>query len=212
LQERNRSGEGQQIDISLFDSQVSALVNVASSYLISGQTPQPFGNTHPNIVPYQVFSTRDQALVVAVGNDHQFSKFASIIGMPELAENDKFRTNPKRVEHREELIGIVGGRMKEKTAKEWQRLLRDAGIPNGPINDLQTLFEDPQIQAREMVIEMPHPTANSIKLVGSPLKLSRSPVEMRRHPPLFGEHTRDTLLHLGYSEQQIEEMKKRELI
>ncbi|MGC5325937.1 CaiB/BaiF CoA transferase family protein [Brevibacillus sp. SYSU BS000544] len=207
LHERNYSGEGQQIDISLFDSQISALVNVASNYLVSGVIPQRLGNQHPNIVPYQIFPTKDIEMVVAVGNDHQFSKFAFILGMPELATNENYRTNAKRVENREELIPIICERMKERQAKEWQSLLQQAGIPNGPINDMQMLFEDPQVHARNMVVEIAHPTAEMVKLVGSPLKLSRTPVEMRRHPPIYGEHTETVLSELGFTFEDIQTMK-----
>lgn len=212
LQERDYSGYGQEIDISLFDSQISALVNVASNYLVSGKIPKQLGNQHPNIVPYQVFPTEDQNMVVAVGNDGQFRKFLSVLEMPELAKDERFASNPKRVEYREELIELICTRMKQKPSKEWRRLLIEAGIPHGPINNMQELFEDPQVAAREMVVEMSHPTAESIKLVGSPLKLSRTPVEMRRHPPLYGEHTEQLLKELGYTEQQIEAIKSKEII
>ncbi|HJV44177.1 MAG TPA: CaiB/BaiF CoA-transferase family protein [Bacillota bacterium] len=212
LHERKVSGMGQEIDISLFDSQISALVNVASNYLISGEIPQQLGNQHPNIVPYQVFPTEDQNMVVAVGNDFQFKKFASVLGMQELVEDERFANNPKRVEHREELVELICVRMKQKPSKEWRRLLVEAGIPNGPINNMQELFDDPQVIARKMVVEMSHPTAEKIKLVGSPLKLSRTPVEMRNYPPLYGEHTQQLLMELGYSEQQIEEIKSKQII
>lgn len=212
LHERGVSGQGQQIDISLFDSQISALVNVASNFLISGEIPRRLGNQHPNIVPYQVFPTLDQEMVVAVGNDKQFEKFASILEMPELSSNEKFSTNPKRVEHRRELIEMISEKLKLKPARHWQKLLTEAGIPNGPINNIETLFQDPQVHARNMVVEMPHPTAGKVKLVGSPLKLSRTPVKMRRHPPLYSEHTKPILTKIGYTAEQIKEMEKMEII
>lgn len=212
LHERGVSGQGQQIDISLFDSQISALVNVASNFLISGEIPRRLGNQHPNIVPYQVFPTLDQEMVVAVGNDKQFEKFASILEMPELSSNEKFSTNPKRVEHRRELIEMISEKLKMKPARHWQKLLTEAGIPNGPINNIETLFHDPQVHARNMVVEMPHPTAGKVKLVGSPLKLSRTPVKMRRHPPLYSEHTKPILTKIGYTAEQIKEMEKMEII
>ncbi|GIM48027.1 CoA transferase [Collibacillus ludicampi] len=212
LHERNDSGEGQHIDISLFDSQISALVNVASNYLISGDIPKRLGNQHPNIVPYQVFSTLDREMVVAVGNDYQFEKFVQVLGMPELAFNEKFKTNPNRVENREELIQILSERMKTKSAQEWQESLQAAGIPNGPIHDMKALFDDPQVRSRNMRVEIAHPTAKRIQLVGSPLKLSRTPVEMRRHPPLYSEHTVEILLELGYSREQIYEMIENQVI
>ncbi|WP_019123030.1 CaiB/BaiF CoA transferase family protein [Brevibacillus massiliensis] len=212
LHERDRSGEGQQIDISLFDSQISALVNVASNYLVSGSIPQRLGNQHPNIVPYQVFPTLDREMVVAVGNDKQFEKFAAALGLPELAADEKFATNPSRLTHKEELLDIICQAMRTRPASEWQQRFKEAGIPNGPINDLEAVFADPQVHAREMVREMAHPTAGTIRLVGSPLKLSRTPVDMRRHPPLYGEHTEEILSEMGYSRQEIEAMKQEKAI
>lgn len=209
LNERRESGQGQEIDISLFDSQISALVNVASNYLVSRDVPKQLGNQHPNIVPYQVFPTFDQEMVIAVGNDKQFERFVSILGMPELARDEKFKTNSHRVEHRAELIPVISEKLKRKPAGHWQERLLEAGIPNGPINDLEAVFNDPQVQARKMEIEMPHPTAGKINLVGSPLKLSRTPVEIKRHPPLYSEHTEDILAKLDYTTQQIKEMKDR---
>ncbi|MGE5704018.1 MAG: CaiB/BaiF CoA transferase family protein [Clostridia bacterium] len=212
LHERDRTGEGQCIDVSLFDSQIAALVNVASNYLVSGQLPKRYGNQHPNIVPYQAFATMDQDIVVAVGNDRQFVRFAEIIDMPELACTEKFQTNAGRVRNREELIAIISQRLLTRPSAEWLAALSEHDIPNGPINDLEATFADPQVAAREMIVEMAHPTAEQIKLVGSPIKLSRTPVEMRRHPPLYGEHT-DSILHeLGYSEHQIDEFRTNHII
>ena len=207
LKERDQSGLGQEIDISLFDSQISALVNVASNYLVSGAIPQTLGNQHPNITPYQVFTAQDQDMVIAVGNDGQFRKFCEALDIPAVASDEKFQTNPKRVEHREELIGLISAVLITKPASYWREKLLKAGVPHGPINNLAEVFEDPQVHARDMVVEMAHPTADSIKLVGSPLKLSRTPVEMRRHPPLYGEHTDQILVNLGYTEEQIAQMR-----
>ncbi len=203
LQERNFSGKGQQVDLSLFDAQVSALINVAGNYLVSGKIPERMGNQHPNIVPYQVFETADGNMVVAVGNDQQFARFTRVIGLPQLSEDERFQTNSARVQNRRELIPLISRQMLHKTADEWASLLHDAGIPNGPINDMKSLFEDPQVQARDMLVEMAHPTAELVRLVGSPIKLSRSPVEMKRHPPLYGEHTENILDELGFTREEI---------
>ncbi|WCK52446.1 CaiB/BaiF CoA-transferase family protein [Aneurinibacillus sp. Ricciae_BoGa-3] len=210
LHERNHSGRGQCIDISLFDSQISALVNVASNYLITGVVPKRLGNQHPNIVPYQVFPTADQEMVVAVGNDAQFRKFTHIIGLAELADDDKFSTNARRVEHKDELVNRIAAALKKRPAREWTTLFKEAGVPNGPINDMKALFEDPQVHARQMVVEMAHPTAETIRLIGSPLKLSRTPVEIQRHPPLYGEHTDQVLKKLGYSAEDIRSMREKQ--
>ncbi|MGQ7279042.1 CaiB/BaiF CoA transferase family protein [Brevibacillus thermoruber] len=208
LHERSYSGEGQQLDVSLFDAQLSALVNVASSYLTTGAVPRRLGNQHPHIVPYQVFPTRDGEMVVAVGNDAQFRKLAEALGMPELAADERYRTNADRLRHRDGLVAVISAVMKAKPTTHWRARLQAAGIPHGPINDLQAVFADPQVQARNMVVEMAHPTAGSVKLVGSPLKLSRTPVEMKRHPPLYGEHTAQVLSRLGYSPDELDEMRR----
>lgn len=212
LNERNHSNLGQSVDISLFDSQISSLVNVASNYLVSNLIPKRLGNLHPNIVPYQTFPTADGEIVVAVGNDGQFRKLCTVLEMEELAKDPKFSSNPKRLENRERLTEIISEKMLKRDGKEWMQLLNAAGIPGGPINNLQELFSDEQVKAREMVKEIPHPTAGSIRLVGSPLKLSRTPVEIKRHPPLAGEHTEEVLKEIGITKEQIDLMKARQII
>ncbi|MFJ7752263.1 CaiB/BaiF CoA transferase family protein [Peribacillus muralis] len=212
LHHRNESGQGQEIDISLMDCQVSSLVNVASNYLFNGLPPERMGNQHPNIIPYQTFRTSDGELVVAVGNDEQFSRFAAVIGSPELAEQQRFKHNEKRLLNKEELIPILEESLKRKTKKEWKVLLDDAGIPNGPINDIAEMFEDPQISARGMLMAMDHPTIADLRMVGSPLNLSKTPVTMRKHPPLYGEHTDAILVEMGYDPVQIEKFKQNKII
>jgi len=212
LNERNHSGEGQSIDISLFDSQLSALANVASNYLISGKIPGLLGNHHPNIVPYQPFDTKDGKMIVAVGNDGQFKKLCSLLGIEEIGGDERFNTNTKRLQNSEELTEVLATQFKARTSKEWLFDLNEAGIPAGPVQNMKEVFEDPQVTARHMVYEMKHPTAGVIKLVGSPLKLSRTPVQLRSHPPLAGEHTEEVLLELGFNNELIEEMKELNII
>jgi crotonobetainyl-CoA:carnitine CoA-transferase CaiB-like acyl-CoA transferase len=212
LHERNLSGEGQSIDLSLFDTQVSSLANVASNFLISGMLPKRLGNQHPNIVPYQTFQTLDGEMVVAVGNDRQFKKLCNVLDLREIGEDERFSTNPKRLERKDELIPIISNVMNKKASSEWLELLSQHGVPCGPINTMQQLFDDPQVKAREMVVDVNHPTAGSIPLVGSPLKLSRTPVEMKRHPPLAGEHNKEVLLELGYTEEELDELLQKRVI
>lgn len=212
LNERNISGEGQSIDISLFDSQISALANVASNYLISCKIPGLLGNNHPNIVPYQPFDTNDGKMVVAVGNDGQFRKLCSVLGIEDIGVDERFATNSKRLENRHELTEILSLQFKLKTSKEWLIHLNESGIPAGPIQNMKEVFEDPQVAARNMVYEVNHPTIGDIKLVGSPLKLSRTPVQVRSHPPVAGEHSNEVLLELGYSNEMIEELKELNII
>ncbi|MDQ1002171.1 crotonobetainyl-CoA:carnitine CoA-transferase CaiB-like acyl-CoA transferase [Neobacillus niacini] len=212
LNERNESGEGQHIDIALLDSAVSSLINIASNYLTSGMVPGLLGNQHPNVVPYQTFACKDREMVIAVGNDRQFKKFTEVIGRPELADDELYKNNPSRLQNKDKLILIISEELKKKTSSEWQPLLQNAGIPNGPINDMKSVFEDPQVNAREMIVEMEHPTAEKIKIVGSPLKLSKTPVEIKRHPPLFGEHTNEVLEELGYTIEDIENLRNSDVI
>ncbi|MFB4212419.1 CaiB/BaiF CoA transferase family protein [Shouchella sp. JSM 1781072] len=209
---RQQTGEGQAIDISLLDCQVSALVNVASNYLATGDMPTRLGNQHPNISPYQVFSAKDGDMVIAVGNDRQFEQFAHVIEKPELLDVPLFQTNTMRVENRTRLLSICGEAMLAKTKREWKALFDQAGVPNGPIQTIPEMFADPHIQAREMCMSMEHPSLGALKLVGSPLKLSKSPVKMIKPPPLYGEHTEQVLRELGYTKDDIEGFRQNHII
>jgi crotonobetainyl-CoA:carnitine CoA-transferase CaiB-like acyl-CoA transferase len=204
LRERDKSGIGQMIDLALFDSQISLLVNVASNYLVSGQVPKRYGNQHPNIVPYQTFAAADMEMVVAVGNDQQFRKLCTLLGRDEWSADPRFMTNSMRLANREEICGLLQEEFIKRPAAEWLSALTDAGIPSAPIYNMEQLFEDPQVQARGMKVEAWHPTAGMIPMVGSPLKLSRTPVSVRCHPPLAGEHTKEILLEHGFTEDQID--------
>ncbi|GGC94694.1 CoA transferase [Thalassobacillus devorans] len=188
LLERIASGTGQKVDLALYDTAVSSLVNIASNFLMSGKVPQRLGNHHANIVPYQTFPSSDGEMIVAVGNDHQFQRLCKLLGLAEVAEDHRFSTNPARVENRRELTAILQTVFQKQPAAYWKIHLDKAKIPCGPIQDLKVLTKDPQLAAREMFFSMPHPRAGEIKLVGSPLKLSRTPVSYRYHPPESGEH------------------------
>jgi formyl-CoA transferase len=196
LQARTLTGKGQHLDISLFDNQVGMLANVASNYLISGKLPKRYGNSHANIVPYQSFQASDGWFVVAVGNDRQFEKMCKVIGQRELASDERFALNSERVKNREKLISILKPIFLTKTSGEWLSMLEDGGIPCGPINSLDKVFSMPQIEAREMVIHMEHEAISDLKLVGSPLNFSETPVEYRLPPPRLGEHTEEVLKEL----------------
>ena len=193
LFERVRSGKGQKLDISLYDTAVSALINIGSNYLMNEKVPTPLGNAHANIVPYQTFRTADGEMVVAVGNDHQFKALCAVLGKPEYAEDERYRTNPKRVENRERLVPLLQQVLLTEKTAHWQALCREHKIPAGPIHSMQDVVNDPQLQARNMFIEHDHPTAGKIKMIGSPLKLSRTPVKVKRHPPNPGEHNDEIL-------------------
>lgn len=213
LTHRDRTGEGQYIDMALLDVQVSMLANMNMNYLASGNAPKRWGNAHPNIVPYQTFATADGHIIVAAGNDGQYKKFVQIGGLPELADDPRFSTNPKRVEHRDVLVPILADMVRLKSKQEWITLLEEAGVPCGPINTLNEVFEDPQVLAREMQINLPHPTAGQVKLVASPMKLSATPVTYPSAPPLLGQHTGSVLAALlGYDEQQLQALKTKNII
>lgn len=212
LQHHANTGEGQEIDISLLDCQVSALVNVASNYLTTGVVPSRLGNQHPNIAPYQVFSAKDGDIVIAVGNDRQFHRFVAAIGKPELKDMDVFKTNERRVQHHTRLVSICGEQLLLKTKAEWKEQLDLAGVPNGPINTIAEMFADEHIQKRDMVVSMQHPAIGDIQLTGSPLKLKKSPVSMRRYPPMYGEHTEELLVGLGYTTNEINKFKENKSI
>ncbi len=193
LQARERTGEGQYVDIALFDSQLSWLANVASNFLISGNLPKRYGNAHPNIVPYQVFEAADGWFALAVGNDKQFARLCDVIGQPEWSSGERYSTNAARVANRDELIALLKPSFALRRVDEWLSLLENAEIPCGPINDLDKVFANPQVAAREMLVTMKHPTIGDLPLVGSPLKFSATPVEYRLPPPRLGEHTDDIL-------------------
>jgi formyl-CoA transferase len=203
LQAQSQTGKGQHLDISLFDSQVAMLANAASNYLISGNPPKRYGNAHANIVPYQSFRASDTWFVIAVGNDRQFEKLCGVIGSTgmlrhnlELVKDARFVTNSERVKNREELISILKPIFLTRTASEWLSMLEEVGLPCGPINTLDKVFPMPQVGAREMLIHMKHEEIGDLRLVGSPLKFSKTPVDYKLPPPRLGEHTEDILKEL----------------
>jgi formyl-CoA transferase len=205
---RVRTGRGQAIDIALLDSQVAWLANVASNYLVSGQRPGRFGNGHPTIVPYQSFRARDGFFCLAVGNDGQWQRLCRLLGRPELATDSRFATNPVRVQHRDELIAVLQAIFSTQEIAYWLREITAAGIPCGPVQAIDHVFADPQVLARDMVWTVPHPTAGEVRLTGSPLKLSETPVACQTHPPLLGEHTDEVLTSLlRYSGAEVTQLR-----
>ena len=209
LSHRDRTGEGQHLDMALFDVQMACLANQAMNYLTTGQSPRRFGNAHPNIVPYQDFPTADGDVILTVGNDDQFARFCEVAGHPEWAEDPRFATNRSRVEHREVLVPLLRQTTVMKTTAEWLRLLEEAGVPGGPVNTIEQVFQDPQVQHRGLRIDLSHPLTKSVPLVGSPLRLSGSPVRYASAPPLLGEHTGDVLSQvLGLDAAAIEQLRR----
>jgi formyl-CoA transferase len=214
LHYRERTGEGQHIDMALLDAQVAWLANQASNYLVSGKVPRRMGNAHPNIVPYETFKARDGIyLALGVGNDNQWKKFCKIAGIEHLMDDPRYATNPKRVEHRNILVPLLQEVFLLRDSGEWLKLLGEAEIPIGPINTIDRVFADPQVLFREMLVEMEHPKVGKLKLVGSPMKLSKTPVQYRIPPPLLGEHTESVLQEvLGYDKEKIARLKEGKVI
>lgn len=193
LNHRQQTGEGQHVDMALLDVLVATLANQAANYLTSGKPPVRLGNAHPNIVPYQDVPTADGDMILAVGNDGQFTKFCAVAGHPEWAADERFATNPARVAHRQELMPLIRQATVMKPTAEWIALLEAAGVPCGPINRLNDVFADPQVVARGLKIDMPHPAFGSVPLVASPIRLSATPVRYEQAPPQLGEHTAEVL-------------------
>ncbi|QDZ26869.1 CaiB/BaiF CoA-transferase family protein [Noviherbaspirillum sp. UKPF54] len=213
LAHRDRTGEGQYIDMALLDVQVAMLANMNTNYLASGKAPARWGNAHPNIVPYQTFATSDGHIIVAVGNDGQYRKFVEAGGQPWLAVDERFATNPMRVRHRDTLVPMLAEMVKSKTKQEWIDLLEAAGVPCGPINNLDEVFGNPQVQARGMRVDLPHPSGGTVQLVGSPIKMSATPPRYDAPPPLLGQHTREVLGEmLGKSEEEIAALREKGVI
>lgn len=210
---RDRTGEGQYIDLALLDVQIATMANVASNYLTSGTSPKRWGNASPNIVPYQTFKAADGWIIVAAGNDSQFRHFVQTGGEEHLADNPLYATNPERIRHRESLIPLLQAMTLKKNRSEWIEALDHANVPCGPINNLEEVFGNEQVIARNIKMDMPHPTGGTVPLVRSPMRLSATPVVENRPPPLLGQHTSEILKErLGLSDSEIDILKNKGVI
>jgi len=212
LRHRDATGCGQHIDMALLDTQVAMLANLGANYLVTGVAPKRAGNAHQNIVPYQVFEAADGYLILAVGNDAQFARFCDVAGRPEWARDDRFLRNADRVRHRELLVPLLVDVLRTRSKQQWLTALEDAKVPCGAINDLAEVFADPQVQARQMVVPVPHPLSDTLRLVVSPMKLSATPVQLRRAPPLLGQHTDEVLAELGLDNAARMQLRERGVI
>jgi formyl-CoA transferase len=213
LHARHATGRGQHIDSTLFTSAIAWLANVGSSYLTTGDLPKRLGNAHPSIVPYQTFKTKDLWIIIGAGNDRQFESLCGILGLEGLVTDPRFKDNPSRVQNREELIPLLNSVLETRLADEWLEEISAAGIPCGPINTLDRVFDHPQAIHRNMVVEIEHPTAGTVKLAGIPFTMSETPPAVLRHPPLLGEHTEEVLSgDLGYDITKIGELRERGVI
>jgi crotonobetainyl-CoA:carnitine CoA-transferase CaiB-like acyl-CoA transferase len=207
LAHRERSGRGQHLDLALYDVMLATLANMTTNYLTTGRAPGRSGNAHPNIVPYQVFDAADGALVVAVGNDAQYVRFCEVIGAPALGRDARYARNADRVRNRDELVPQLAERVRLRPVADWISALDAAGVPCGPINDLAQAFADPQVAARGLRVDLPHPLAGRVALAGNPIHASETPPVYERAPPLLGEHTDEVLRDLGYDAAAISALR-----
>ncbi|WP_433868114.1 CaiB/BaiF CoA transferase family protein [Ralstonia wenshanensis] len=213
LANRERTGQGQYIDLALLDVQIACLANQTANYLVGGIVPRRLGNAHPNIVPYQDFPTADGYMIIAVGNDSQFANFCVALGRPEWAEDARFATNPQRVKHRDQLIPQIRAVTVSRSTDAWIATMEAAGVPCGPINTLDKVFSDPHVQVRGTRIEMPHPLAGTVPLVANPIRMSETPVQYRRSPPTLGAHTEEVLGGwLAMSEEEVTALRGKKII
>ncbi|MEU0964717.1 CaiB/BaiF CoA-transferase family protein [Streptomyces sp. NPDC005917] len=207
LYARQSTDQGQHLDVSLLDGQLAWLTYVAGGWFATGTSPGPHGSAHPTIVPYQALPTADSHLMIAAGNDRLFQRLTEAIGVPELATDPRFAGNPDRVRHRDELIPLLEAALSRRGSAEWAELLDTAGVPCAPIATVEEALTSPQAKVRDMVVELDHPTAGRLRTVGSPLKLSHTPVDFRGAPPLLGQHTDQVLAETGYSPEEIADLR-----
>ncbi|MDM8181902.1 MULTISPECIES: CaiB/BaiF CoA transferase family protein [Marinobacter] len=213
LSHRDRTGEGQYVEAALLDVQVACLANQAMNYLATGQAPGRMGNAHPNIVPYQDFPTADGNMVLTVGNDEQFARLCDVLGHAEWASDERFATNRARVANRKELIPRLRQATVMRPTQEWVQVLERSGVPCGPVNTLDQVFEDPQVLARGMKQSVQHPSLGDVPTVGNPIRLKLTPVSYRTAPPLLGEQSKQVLEKIaGLSNVEIEGLRKRGVI
>ena len=213
LAARGRTGRGQHVEVCLYDSGIAMLINVASNYLVSGRDARRFGNGHPSIVPYTTYPTADGMMALAVGNDGQFARFAETAGHPEWSRDARFAKNPDRVANREVLDPLIAQALKGAPTAAWIDKLRAAGVPCGPINSVAEALTDPHTLARDMVRTVKHPKVGDLRMVGIPFRMNGTPPDIRRAPPLLGEHTDEILRgELGLPTERIAQLRAEKII
>ena len=213
LHERHASGRGQHIDMALLDTQVAWLANQNANYLVGNEVPKRMGNAHPNVMPYQTFHTQDGDLIIATGNDGQFQRLCEAAGIPDVGNDPRYASNALRIKHRDTCTATLAAELKKKTTAAWVTLLETVGVPCGPINRLDAVYNDPQVQHRSMKIDVAHPLAGTVPLVANPIKFSRTPIAYDMPPPLLGEHVEDVLRGvLGKSDAEIAALRDKKIV
>ncbi|BEP28846.1 CaiB/BaiF CoA transferase family protein [Helicovermis profundi] len=198
------TGQGQKVDVAMLDCQVAILENAIARYVVSGESPKPAGNKHSSIVPFEPFNTKDGEIMIAVGNDAIWSRFCKVTELEKLIEDERFKINPNRNKNYKVLKPLIDEQIIKKTTKEWIEIFNEVGVPNGPINNIEMVLNDDQVKARNMIIDVDHPKAGSLKMPGVPIKMSETQGDIRRPAPLLGEHTEDILREvLNYTDEDI---------
>lgn len=209
---RERSGKGQRVDIGMLDTTAALLTYQAANWFANGKIPPRQGNRHATIAPYETFTTKDGDIVIAVGNDATWQKFCPAIGLPELASDPRFTTNKDRMEHYDAMRPPIDAAFRTKTSAEWIEILNKAGVANGEVRNIGQMLTDPQLEAREMIKTLMHPTVGATKVIGAPIKLSENAAEVRTPPPTLGQHTDAILSEIGYDAQAIAELRRRRVV
>jgi crotonobetainyl-CoA:carnitine CoA-transferase CaiB-like acyl-CoA transferase len=212
LYQRRDTGVGCHIDMALMDVQVGVLANQALNYLTSGNVPQRLGNAHPNIVPYQAFATQDGHMIVAVGNDEQFKRFCSVLSLPALADDPRFATNGMRVQHRDQLVPVLEAALAQRPTDDWLARFEAVGVPGGPINTLDRVFDDAHVKARGLKQTLPHSQAGQVDLVANPIRMNGQSISASTAPPYLGEHTDDVLTGIGITPEQRQALRNAGII
>jgi glutaryl-CoA transferase len=212
LNARHRTGAGQKVEVSLYETSLTMLVNVAANYLAAGRDGGRYGNGHPSIVPYTTYQAADGMMAIGIGNDVQFGKCAAVLGHPEWARDQRFATNRARVEHRTLIDGLFNEALKQDVAEAWLGKLKAAGIPCGRINSVKQALDDPQTQARQMVETIEHPTVGPLRMLGIPFKFSGTPAAVRLAPPTLGQHTEEILQELGLDDAAIAGLREKKVV
>lgn len=212
LFERERNGKGQRVETSLLEGLVAVLGMQAAKYFGTNKRPEPQGNDHPLVAPYGTFKTKDGYMNIAAGNQPMWERMAKALGLEHLISDERFVTYGDRIRNRPKLTRLIEERLAEKTTKEWEEILNEVGVANGPILYVDEVFQDPQVLHQQMLLEVDHPAAGRIKTIGFPIKLSQTPAQVRMPPPLMGQHTEEVLKDLGYSAEESDAMRKEGIV